>query len=120
MVQKAVSRRAALTGLAAAAAILPRRAIADETELTFGLTPVLLTNDLDLLHDLQGYLEKRTGFPVRLLGRRTYQEITALLLSGQLTAAWICGYPFVVHRHNLSLIAVPVWHGEPLYQSYII
>jgi phosphonate transport system substrate-binding protein len=94
--------------------------MAGKTELTFGLTPVMLTNDLDLLHDLEGYLEKRTGHRVRLVRRRTYQEITALLLTGQLTAAWICGYPFAVHRDTLSLLAVPVWHGEPLYQSYII
>jgi phosphonate transport system substrate-binding protein len=120
MLQRTISRREALTGLAVAAAIMPRRTMAAETELTFGLTPVMLTNDLDLLHDLEDYLEKRLRHRIRLVLRRTYQEITALLLSGQLTAAWICGYPFVVHRDSLSLIGVPVWHGEPLYQSYVI
>ncbi len=120
MPQWVTSRREALKGLAAAAVASPGRAAASEAGLSFGLTPVLLTNDLDLLNGLQDYLEKRTGHRVRLFRRRTYQEITALLLSGQLTAAWICGYPFVAHRDSLSLLAVPVWHGEPLYQSYII
>jgi phosphonate transport system substrate-binding protein len=52
--------------------------------------------------------------------RRTYEEITALLVSSQLDAAWICGYPFVAYRDALSLVAVPVWRGRPLYQSYLI
>jgi phosphonate transport system substrate-binding protein len=86
----------------------------------FGLTPVFLTNDLELLGRLEAYLERSTGFPVTLVTRRTYQEITALLTSRQLDAAWICGYPFVAHREELRLVAVPLWRGKPLYQSYII
>src|SRR5262245_49222500 len=34
--------------------------------------------------------------------------------------SWICGYPFVAYRHELALVAVPVWKGRPLYQSYLI
>lgn len=86
----------------------------------FGLTPVFLTSDLELLGRLQSYLQRATGYPVSLITRRTYQEITALLTSGQLDAAWICGFPFVAHRTELQLMAVPVWHQKPLYQSYLI
>ena len=46
--------------------------------------------------------------------------MTALLVSGQLDAAWICGYPFVRYRDDLELVAVPDWNGKPLYQSYLI
>ncbi len=88
--------------------------------LAFGLTPVFLNNDLALLSSLQAYLEKKTGRRVRLVQRRTYQEITALLVSGQLDAAWICGYPFAAYREHLSLVAVPLWRGRPLYQAYFI
>ena len=52
--------------------------------------------------------------------RRTYEEITSLLVSGQLTAAWICGYPYIQYRSRLALLAVPVWRGQPFYQSYLI
>jgi phosphonate transport system substrate-binding protein len=65
-------------------------------------------------------LQRVTGFPVSLVSRRTYQEITALLTSGQLDAAWICGFPFVAHRAELQLVSVPLWHHKPLYQSYLI
>lgn len=88
--------------------------------LNFGLTPVFLTNDLELLTRLRAYLSRKTGREVQLVQRRTYEEITALLLSGQLDGAWICGYPFAQYRAQLSLIAVPVWRGKPLYQSYLI
>ena len=88
--------------------------------IRFGLTPVFLTNDLELLGRLQSYLQRATGYPVSLITRRTYQEITALLTSGQLDAAWICGFPFVARRSELQLVAVPLWHQKPLYQSYLI
>lgn len=88
--------------------------------LTFGLTPVFLNNDIELLVKLKAYLSRQTGKGVQLVQRRTYEEITGLLLSGQLTAAWICGYPLVQYQDQLSLVAVPLWNGHPLYSSYLI
>lgn len=116
-----VSRRRLLQG-AAGAVVLPNFAQAGEakTAIRFGLTPVFLTSDLELLGRLQAYLQRSTGMPVTLITRRTYQEITALLTSGQLDAAWICGFPFVTRRTELELVAVPRWQGKPLYQSYLI
>src|SRR5512134_240786 len=86
----------------------------------FGLTPVLLDSDIALLDQMQVYLEEALRGPVDLVKRRTYQEITALLLSGELEAAWICGFPFVQHWDRLSLVVVPLYHHQPLYQSYLI
>jgi phosphonate transport system substrate-binding protein len=116
-----VSRRRWLQGAASSVA-LPSLARARETKtpIRFGLTPVFLTSDLELLGRLQTYLQRSTGMPVNLITRRTYQEITALLTSGQLDAAWICGFPFVTRRSELELVAVPRWRGKPLYQSYLI
>ena len=107
------------TGVAAAvSAAMP--AWTEPPGLIFGLTPVFLTNDQELLHLIRSYLEAATGSRVQLVQRRTYQEITAMLLAGQIDAAWICGYPYVRHRAELALVAVPVWHGQPLYRSYLI
>ena len=115
-------RRQILAGIAGAGAfaLLPRRLQADDAEVRFGLTPVFLSSDLELLTQLRTYLSTALQRPVTLVMRRTYQEITALLLSGQLDAAWICGYPYIQYRERLSLLAVPVWRGQPLYQSYLI
>lgn len=122
MVNRIMSRRRVLAvtaGLLASPLVLKSIGKAQEP-LSFGLTPVFLTNDLELLTKLRAYLSRKCGNEVHLVQRRTYEEITALLLSAQLHAAWICGYPFVAYRDQLSLVGVPIWRGKPLYQSYVI
>ena len=114
-----LNRRRFVTSVAAAGAFGAGRLRA-EGPLRFALTPVLLTSDLVMLEELKAYLSQALGRTVHLVTRRTYQEITALLLSRQVDAGWICGYPFVAHRQELALVAVPLWHGKPLYQSYLI
>jgi phosphonate transport system substrate-binding protein len=116
------SRRAVLgsTVAAIAAGTSFARAAPSGPAIRFGLTPVFLNDDLDLLARLQAYLRRSSGLDVELVQRRTYEEITSLLLSGRLTAAWICGYPFINAIDDLSLVAVPLWRGKPLYQSYVI
>jgi phosphonate transport system substrate-binding protein len=111
-----VGRRAIL----AAAAILPSAPGRAAMPVRFGLTPVFLDSDLALLRDLASHLKAALGAPVQLVKRRTYQEIVAMLLAGQLDAAWICGFPYVRHADRLSLLAVPVHRDRPLYQSYLI
>jgi hypothetical protein len=114
-----LQRRAFLAGTASAA-FVAASARADDAGLSFGLTPVFLSNDQELLTLIRGYLEDALGTRVQLVQRRTYQEITAMLLAGQIDAAWICGYPYVRHRDDFALLAVPVWRGRALYQSYLI
>jgi phosphonate transport system substrate-binding protein len=121
LAHRRIARRRALASISALPLIFAGLGPAQaQAPLNFGLTPVFLTNDLELLSKLETYLAEKTGREITLVQRRTYEEITGLLLSGQLTAAWICGYPFVQHRDRLSLVAVPVWRGKPLYQSYLI
>lgn len=121
--RKVINRRRYLKGagcLAASFGVIGTRARSADTPLRFALTPVLLTSDLVMLEELKTYLAHAMGRPVHLVSRRTYQEITALLVTRQVDAAWICGYPFVAYRDDLALVAVPIWRGEPLYQSYLI
>lgn len=86
----------------------------------FALTPVFLDNDAAVISALQKALAGGMGRQVELVQRRTYQEITGALLDGSVDAAWTCGYPFLQHRSELVLLGVPVWNGQPLYQSYLI
>lgn len=81
--------------------------------LRFGLTPIFLNNDIQLLDTLKVYLEAATGHSVELVTRRTYLEVTSLLVSGQLDAARICGYPYLQYRDDLELVAIPAWIGKP-------
>ena len=114
------SRRVVCAGLAGAVASAFIPSARGSGRVSFGLTPVFLDSDIRLLSDLRMYLEARIREPVDLIKRRTYQEITALLLSEELDAAWICGFPLVQHPDELSLVAVPLYNRQPLYQSYLI
>lgn len=88
--------------------------------LRVGLTAVILADQAAFLSRWSEYLSTRLGVPVVFVARESYQTILDLLFSGQLDAAWICGYPYVRHQAQLRLLAVPVFEGEPLYQSYLI
>lgn len=118
-----LSRRDLVIGTAATCAALAldsRSHLVAGMPVQIGLTPVLLTSDLELLATLRSYLERVWRREVQIATRRTYQEITLLLVNGQIDAAWICGYPYVQFREQLELVAVPLWNGRPLYQSYVI
>ena len=91
-----------------------------EAAFRLGLTPVFLDNDAAVIDRLRTALSASMAAPVELIQRRTYQEITATILDGSVDAAWICGYPFLQHRDRLTLLGVPVWRGQPRYQSYLI
>lgn len=120
MDRKAQLRRRGLLASPASLILPTHAARAERSTIRFGLTPVFLDADLELIRDLEAYLSAATGMPVQLVKRRTYQEVTSLLLSGQLEAAWICGYPFVQNQPRLTLLGVPLHRGRPLYQSYLV
>jgi len=113
-----VRRALALSGVAGVLAA--PRALRAAPSVTFGLTPVFLDSDIQLIAQLESYLSEQLARRVSLVKRRTYQEITSLLLAAQLDAAWICGFPFVQHPQSLRILAVPVYQGAPLYRSYLI
>jgi phosphonate transport system substrate-binding protein len=115
-----IQRRSALIGGIAAILFSSWGSARAADPVSIGLNPLFLDSDIQLLSLLQTYLAAQLGRPVQLIKRRTYQEITALLLSGQLDAAWVCDDPYVQHEEQLALLAVPLYHHEPLYQTYVI
>jgi phosphonate transport system substrate-binding protein len=93
-----------------------------ESPIRFGLTAVVVRENLRFLDRWAEYLSAEMGQSVEFVRRHSYREITDLLKSGGLEFAWICGYPFIQKRDPefLTLLAVPVYKGEPLYHSFII
>ena len=65
-------------------------------------------------------MSTRVGASVIFVARESYQSILDLLFSSQLDAAWICGYPYVLHQEKLQLLSVPLYQGAPYYRSYLI
>lgn len=117
---RSLTRRAALALLGSAPFV--GAAAAEDRPVQFGLTAVVVRENLRFFDRWRQYLERRIGRPVRFVQRRSYREIMDLLETGEIDFAWICGYPFVRRRDPefLELMAVPVYHGEPRYQSYVI
>ena len=116
-----MKRRECIAGLAAAAVWPTPAAWAARTDrLQIGLTPVILADQLAFLSRWSRYLGAQVGIEVNFVARESYQSILDLLWSGQIDAAWICGYPFVRFEADLNLLAVPLYEGVPLYQAYLI
>ena len=88
--------------------------------LRIGLTAVILADQAAFLTRWSDYLGSRMGVAVVFVARESYQNILDLLLTDQLDAAWICGYPFVLHQSRLQLLATPLFNNRPFYQSYLI
>ncbi len=95
-------------------------AAADPRQFRIGLTPVILADQVAFLSRWGRYLSERMDCEVSFIARETYQSILELLSSGQIDAAWICGYPFVRFESELTLLNVPLYQGNPTYQAYLI
>jgi phosphonate transport system substrate-binding protein len=116
MKRRACLQALAATGLAGAL----RTHAANALKLRIGLTPVILADQVAFLSRWGRYLSERAECEVAFIARESYQPILDLLFSEQIDAAWICGYPFVRYESQLSLLAVPLYLGEPVYQAYLI
>lgn len=113
-----MNRRRLLKGTAALVAA-PCLALAQE-RLRIGLTAVILADQAAFLARWADYLSQRLEARVTFASRDQYQAVHELLNDGQIDAAWTCGYPFVRFESQLRLLAVPLYKGQPLYQSYLI
>jgi phosphonate transport system substrate-binding protein len=104
---------------AAALTAAPRLALA-QGKLRIGLTAVILADQSAFLARWAEYLSIRLDARATFAARDQYQAVHEMLNNGQIDAAWTCGYPFVRFQSQLQLLAVPLYQGRPLYQSYLI
>lgn len=114
------NRRRLLLALATLPAWPAIAANGDGEVVRIGLTPVFLDDQVSFLGKWRAWLEQKLGRSVVFVQRGNYREIVDLLRSGKIDFAWLCGYPYVRHRHEFRLVAVPLWRGQPLYQSFLI
>lgn len=115
-----LARRQFLRKVAWLTALPVCSARAEASPLRIGLTPVFLDDQVSFLARWRAWLEKVLVRQVIFVQRGSYREIVDLLRAGKIDFAWLCGYPYVRFRHQLKLVAVPLWRGRPLYQSYLI
>lgn len=102
--------------------VMPVYAADTEPPIRFGLTAVVVTENLRFLDQWSQYLERKMGRRVELVLRKSYREVMDLLDSGNIDFAWICGFPYIQTREpeTIQLLTVPVYRGAPRYHSYII
>lgn len=102
--------------------ITPLHAADTQPPIRFGLTAVVVTENLRFLDQWSQYLERKMGRKVELVLRKSYREVMDLLESGNIDFAWICGFPYIQSREpeSIQLLTVPVYRGAPRYHSYII
>ncbi len=93
---------------------------AGEDAVRIGLTPVFLDDQVTFLAAWRDYLSTRLGRPVAFVQKGSYREIVDLLRREGLDFAWLCSYPYVRHRSQMRLLAVPLFNGAPRYRSYLI
>ena len=93
---------------------------AGEPPLRLALSAVFVGEHADIVTRWQTYLQSRIQRPVKFVQRRSYKELNDLLSQGNLDAGWVCGAPYLLNRATQRLLAVPVWQGRPLSQSYLI
>ena len=100
----------------------PGFAVAAEQPIRFGLTAVVVTENLRFLDQWSNYLASKMDREVEVVLRKSYREVMDLLNSGAIDFAWICGFPYIQKREpeSLQLLTVPVYRGAPRYHSYII
>lgn len=91
-----------------------------KTPIRIGLTAVFLEHQRDFNNAWRLYLARRLGRPVVFVHRSNYDAIIDMLHENKLDFAWLSGYPYVRHKDDLQLVAVPIYKGKPLYQSYLI
>lgn len=64
----------------------------------------------------------KIGIPVKLVQRKTYQEVNDMVRRNSIDVAFVCSLAYVEGHDSfgMELLAVPVFDGEPYYYSYII
>lgn len=90
------------------------------TAIRIGTTAVILEDQVGFLNEWKAYLQDKLGGTVAFVQRGSYREITELLTHDDLDFAWVCGYPYARNKAVMRLLAMPLYRGKPLYQSYLI
>ena len=71
---------------------------------------------------LLDYMAARLGRKIRLIQRKTYGEINALIGQGRIDLAFICSGPYIGGRekYGFEALAVPEVRGSHFYRAYLI
>lgn len=91
-------------------------------KLNIGFTSVTLDKEINILRRAGTLIQTKTGLPVEIIYRKSYQEMSLLLETGGVDIAFVCGLPYILdhEKFKAELLVAPLFRGQPLYQSYLI
>ncbi len=92
-------------------------------EIKVGFTAVITREDAGSIHSFLDYLSKKTGFLLKPVFAKSYDEMDHFLAIGRVDIAYICGAPYVEgkDRYGYKIVAVPLnSEGKPYYYSLVI
>lgn len=91
-------------------------------EIRIGFTAVITKEDTITVYKLLEYLSKKTGYTLKPVFAKSYDEMDFFLSTGYVDIAYICGAPFVegTKRFGYRLLVVPITSEGPVYYSYVI
>lgn len=91
-------------------------------DINFGITGVVLKEDLVNLIHWQRYLSQHTGLHIKLKFLRSYSELKNRFKEQQIDFAFVCGATYVdlEPTKNAQLLVLPLFESKPYYESLII
>jgi phosphonate transport system substrate-binding protein len=97
-------------------------AIAADQTLKVAVTPVLIEKNVEINERLISYISQKVGIPIRIVQRKTYQEINDLIRQKEVDIAFVCSLSYIIgkQKSGMELLVVPKTKGQPLYYSYVI
>ncbi len=95
----------------------------NDTAVVVAIAPVVSQKESYVYYeDMIQYISGKLGGPVRIVQRRTYQEINDLIQNNEIDFAFVSSGPYVEgnSRFGMRLLVVPEVDGKTTYNSYII
>ncbi len=73
-------------------------------------------------HDLIDYISAKTGRPIYIKEKKTYEEVNDMLKKGEVSFAFICSGAYInaKDKNEVRLLVAPVINNRTYYQAYII
>ncbi len=98
-------------------------AVSSDEILKIGVASMITPLDsVKYYQDIVDYVAEKLGEDVKMIHRRTYDEMDRMLAKGEVDAAFICSAPYIKDKREfgVELLAAPVVENIPFYYSYII
>lgn len=95
----------------------------DDTAIRVAIASVVSPKESYIYYEeMIRYISKKLGGPVRIVQRRSYQEVNDLIKNREIDFAFISSGPYIEGKEEfgMKLLVAPKVHGRTTYNSYII